>query len=1009
MDLGEWLRNLGLGKYEAAFRENEIDETVLPSLTAEDLKELGVAALGHRRKLLDAIAVLRGDANATSAAATDPATVDASPRDNAERRQVTVMFSDLVGSTALSARMDPEDLRDVISTYQKCVAETVRRFGGFVAKYMGDGILIYFGYPQAHEDDAERAVRAGLEIVAAITALKSSVPLQTRIGIATGLVVVGDLIGSGEAQERGIVGETPNLAARLQGVAEPNMVVIADGTRRLLGNLFDLENLGAKNLKGIARPVQAWAVLRTSSAEGRFDALHASGLTALVGREEELELLLRRWSKAKTGEGQVVLLSGEAGIGKSRLTAGLLEYIATEAHTRLRNFCSPQHTDSALYPIISRMERAAALSRNDSLKAKLDKLDALLAQSSTSVEDAALLAEMLSLANDGRYPALELTPQQRRQKTLEALVSQIVALSRQNPLLMIFEDAHWTDPTTLELFGRIVDRIPSLRVLLIMTFRPEFEPPWIGRAYVTPLTINRLAKREVGAMIDGVIGNKLLPANIRQDIIERTDGIPLFVEEMTRAVLEAKDEEAAERTVAAVPSPSIAVPPSLHASLMARLDRLGAAKEVAQIGAAIGREFTHAVLAAVVRKPEQELGPVLDRIVRAGLLFRQGVPPHASYTFKHALIQDAAYGTLLREPRRALHARIAETLESGFADIAENQPEILARHCTDAGLTEKAAGLWGKAGQRSMARSAVVEAAAQLYRALDQLAALPGTPALRREQIKLQVALITPLLHVKGYAAPETKAAVEQARLLIDQAEALGEAPEDPLLLFSVLFGSWLAALNAFDGDAVGKLATQFMSLAEKQGATIPLVVGHRLMGISLAWTGDIAKGRAHYDQGIVLYDPTVHRPLATRFGQDAGVSILCHRSMALWLLGYPDAALADAKQALQEARDIGQAPTLMFALFFTSLTQIFCGNYATATKEHDEIIALADEKGSLYWKALCTPMQGYLFCADRQSLPRSPKDHLRHCRIAVSWNGILDAVALVISWESVRGAWPIR
>ena len=961
MDIVVWLRSLGLGQYEAAFRENEIDETVLPNLTAEDLKDLGVGIVGHRRKILDAIAALRAEESTKTPSATVAQRTDTSPEDRAERRQVTVMFSDLVGSTALSARMDPEDLREVISAYQKCVAETVGRFGGFVAKYMGDGVLIYFGYPQAHEDDAERAVRAGLELVASVGALKTHAALQTRVGIATGLVVVGDLIGSGASQEQAIVGETPNLAARLQGIAEPNSVVIAESTRKLVGNLFELEDLEAQDLKGISGPVRAWAALRPSSVESRFEAMHASGLTELVGREEEIEILLRRWSKIKTGEGQVVLLSGEAGIGKSRLTAALLERFANEPHTRLRSFCSPQHTDSAFYPIIGQMERAAALSRNDSLQAKLDKLDAMLAQSSTSAQDAALLAEMLSLPNDGRYPALELAPQQRRQRTLEALVSQIVALSRQNPLLMIFEDAHWTDPTTLELFGRIVDRIPTLRVLLIVTFRPEFEPPWIGRAYVTPLTINRLAEREVGAMIDGVIGNKLLPANIRQDIIERTDGIPLFVEEMTRAVLEAKDEEAAERTVAAVPSPSIAVPPSLHASLMARLDRLGAAKEVAQIGAAIGREFTHSLLAAVVRKPEQELGPALDRIVRAGLLFRQGVPPHASYLFKHALIQDAAYATLLREPRRALHARIAETLESGFADIAENQPEILARHCTDAGLIEKAAGLWGKAGQRSMARSAVVEAAAQLYRALDQLAALPGTPALRREQIELQVALITPLLHVKGYAAPETKAAVEQARLLIDQAEALGEAPEDPLLLFSVLFGSWLAALNAFDGDAVGKLATQFLSLAEKQGATIPLVVGHRLMGISLAWTGDIAKGRAHYDQGIVLYDPAVHRPLATRFGQDAGVSILCHRSMALWLLGYPDAALADAKQALQEARAIGQATNLLFALFFTSLTQIFCGNYATATKEHDELIALADEIDSLYWKALCTPMQGYL------------------------------------------------
>ena len=449
------------------------------------------------------------------------------------------MFSDLVGSTALSARMDPEDLREVISAYQKCVAETVQRFGGFVAKYMGDGVLVYFGYPQAHEDDAERAVRAGLELVAAVGALKTHAPLQTRVGIATGLVVVGDLIGSGASQEQAIVGETPNLAARLQGIAEPNSVVIAESTRKLVGNLFELEDLGAKDLKGIAGPVRAWAALRSASVESRFDALHATGLTELVGREEELDLLLRRWSKAKSGQGQVVLLSGEAGIGKSRLTAALLERLAPEPHTRLRHFCSPQHTDSALYPTIGQIERAAGFTHDDTPQAKLDKLDATLTQSTTSAEDAALFAEMLSLPNDGRYPALELTPQQRRQRTLDALVLQAAALSRQKPLLMIFEDAHWTDPTSLEVFGRVVDKIPSLRVLLIVTFRPEFEPPWIGRPYVTALTINRLAERETSAIISRLVGNKLLPPSIRQDIIERTDGIPLFVEEMTKAVLEA--------------------------------------------------------------------------------------------------------------------------------------------------------------------------------------------------------------------------------------------------------------------------------------------------------------------------------------------------------------------------------------------------------------------------------------------------------------------------------------
>ena len=906
--IADWLEKLGLGQYAQQFAENDINFTILSDLSDQDLKELGVSSLGHRRQLLRAIAELDGVEKDRS----KPTTAAASPvaqHDAAERRQVTVMFSDLVGSTALSARLDPEDLREVISAYQKCVAETVRRFGGFVAKYMGDGVLIYFGYPQAHEDDTERAVRAGLETVAAIAALRSSVPLQARIGIATGLVVVGDLIGSGEAQERGIVGETPNLAARLQGIAEPNRVVIAESTRRLLGNLFEFDDLGAKDLKGIAGTVRTFAPLRASSVESRFEALHTSDLTALVGREEELELLVRRWSKAKTGEGQVVLLSGEAGIGKSRLTAALLKRLATEPHTRLRYFCSPQHADSAFHPIIGQMERAAGFAHGDAPKAKLAKLDALLAQTSTTKQDGALFTELLSLPNDGRYPALDLAPRQRRQRTLEALTAQLARLASQQPVLMIFEDAHWTDPTSLEAFGRAVDRIKSLPVLLIVTFRPEFNAPWVGLPHVTAQTLNRLGEREAAAIVARLVGNEELPADVMTEIVERNDGIPLFVEEMTKAVLEAEGEGAARRTTAGVPPTAMGVPASLHASLMARLDRLGPAKEVAQIGAAIGREFSHALLAAVVRKPEAELNTALDRLIQSGLLFRQGVPPHASYLFKHALVQDAAYGTLLREPRRALHARIAETLESQFAEIAESQPELLARHYTEAGQIEKAAGLWGKAGQRSLERSALVEAAAQLTRALDQIATLPATPSRRREQIKLQVALITPLLHVKGYAAPETRAAVEQARLLIDQAEALGEAPEDPLLLFSVLFGSWLAALNAFDGDAVGKLATQFLSLAEKQRATIPLVVGHRLMGISLAWTGDIAKGRAHYDQGIVLYDPAVHRPLATRFGQDAGVSILCHRSMALWLLGYPDAALADAKQALQERATSAKLP----------------------------------------------------------------------------------------------------
>ena len=947
LDFDGWLRAIGLEQYAQTFRDNAIGGDVLRDLTDDHMRELGLP-LGARLRLLRAIAAL-GTSEQPPA---PPEVTPTAPRTDAERRQLTVMFVDLVGSTALSVRLDPEDMREIVGAYHHSCAEQITKAGGFVARYMGDGVLAYFGYPQAHEHDAERAVLAGLALVEAVPMLKTAAgaPLRVRVGIATGLVVVGDLIGSGETQERGVVGDTPNLAARLQGIAEPNMVVIAEGTRRLLGNLFELEDLGAKDLKGIAGPVRAWAALRASSAEGRFEALHAAGLTALVGREEELELLLRRWSRAKRGEGQVVLLSGEAGIGKSRLTAALLERLSGEATARLRYFCSPQHTDSAFYPIIGLIERAAGLAHDDKPQAKLDKLDAALARTSTSPADAALLAEMLSLPNDGRYPALELAPDQRRQKTLEALTVQLAELARQQPVLTIFEDAHWVDPTSLEVLGRTVDWIKTFPALLIVTFRPEFNAPWVGQSHVTSLMLNRLGGRESAAIIAHLAGNKALPADVLAEIVERTDGIPLFVEEMTKAVLEAEGEGAARRT--AVSSPALAVPASLHASLMARLDRLGPAKEVVQIGSAIGREFSHGLLASVARKPEAELGSTLDRLVQAGLLSRQGMPPQASYLFKHALVQDAAYGTLLREPRRALHARIAEILESQFPEIAESQPELLARHCTDAGLIERAAGLWGKAGQRSLDRSALAEAAAQLTRALAQIATLPGTPALRREQIKVQVALITPLIHVKGYAASETKAAAQHARLMIEQAEALGEPLEDPLLLFSVLYAFWVANFVAFNGDVCRDLAAQFLTLAEKQGATVPLMVGHRLVGISSMCTEDIATGLAHLDQSIALYDPTKHRQLATRFGVDSRVAALSYRSWAVWLLGYPEAALRDADDALRNARQMGHAAALMYALDHAWIPYTLCGKHAAAAAQAQELVALAEEKGSLMWKA---------------------------------------------------------
>jgi class 3 adenylate cyclase/predicted ATPase len=946
MDLGNWLRNQGLERFEATFRENAIDESVLPHLTQDHLRELGLP-LGARIKLLAAIAALTKAAQQSPPA---PNAVDEVPADTAERRQITVLFSDLVGSTVLSTRMDPEDLRSLISAYQKCVTETVQRFGGFVAKYMGDGVLVYFGYPQAHEDDAERAVRSSLALIADVAKLKTGTPLQTRVGIATGVVVVGDLVGSGQAQERGIVGETPNLAARLQSLAEPDMVVIADATRHLLGNLFELKDLGHQELKGIAGAVQVWAALRPSSVEGRFEAFHSDDLASFVGRDEEAELLLRRWSRAKGGEGQVVLISGEPGIGKSRLTAMLLQQASQEPHARLRCFCSPQRTNSALSPIIGHFERAAGLKHDDTVKMKLDKLDALLARSATSRSDAALLSEMLGL-NDGRYPSPVSDPQQRRQMTLEALLNQIEVISRSTPLLMIFEDAHWTDPTSLELVGRILERIETLRVLLVITFRPEFQPPWIGLPHVTAITINRLGRRDIDAIIDRLVGNKFLEPGIRDDIIDRTDGIPLFIEEMTKAVLEAESEEDARRTTAAIPSPKLEIPATLHASLMARLDRLGPAKELAQIGSAIGREFPHALIEAVAGKPQADLENALQRLISAGLLFRQGVPPHAHYLFKHALVQDAAYSTLLRQHRRALHKKIAEALEAQFADVAERQPELLARHCSDAGLTEKAAGLWAKAAQRSLERAALPEAAEQLNRALTLIASLPSTPALRREELKLQIALVTPLMHFRGYGAPETKAAALRARTLIEQAEARGEAPEDPYLVFSVLYSFWVANFNGFHASTVTELAAQFLKRAEEQNEATLQMLGQRLVGVSQATIGNLAEALVQFDRAIVSYNPAEHRQLSARFGQDIRVAALCYRSWIRWMLGYPEAALADARRAVAEAREVGQGVPLMYSLYFTSYAFVHCGDYQAADAQLTELIPLATEKNAAQWR----------------------------------------------------------
>ena len=767
MDVAEWLRRLGLDQYVPAFRANDIDGEVLRRLTGEDLRELGITSIGHRRKLLDAIAALGAGPLPNPPPHAGEGRVGA----EAERRQLTVMFCDLVGSTALSARFDPEDLREIVGVYHRCVADTVARFDGFVAKYMGDGVLVYFGYPAAHEDDAERAVRAGLDVVDAVARLDvKSVTLQARVGIATGLVVVGDLIGEGSAQEQSVVGETPNLAARLQALAEPGAVVIAAGTHRLVGNLFEYRDLGAIEVKGLAAPVPAWQVLCPSAVESRFEALRGSALSRLIGRDEEIDLLLRRWARAKAGDGQIVLVSGEAGLGKSRLAATLAERLHAEPHLRLRHFCSPYHQDSALFPFIDQLGRASGFARDDAPAAKLEKLEALLARAAPPDEDVAFLADLLSLPASVRHPLPNLSPQRKKERTLEALIRQLEGLARQQPVVMVFEDAHWIDPTSSELLDLAVERVRSLPALLIVTFRPEFHPPWTGQPQVTMLALNRLDRRDRIALVEQLAGDKALPDEVVAQIADRADGVPLFVEELTKSVLESGLlREETDRYVLDRALPPFAIPTSLHDSLMARLDRLAPVRLVAQTGAAIGREFSYALLRAVSRLPEDELQTALARLVASELIFQRGTPPDAVYAFKHALVQDAAHGSLLRATRQQLHARIAEALATHSPELRDTQPELFAQHYAEAGLVEKSVACWGKAGHSSATRSAMAEAAAQLQKGLDQLALLPDNPERQRQELEFWSALGVVLMSVKGQAALETGHAKARARELWEQ------------------------------------------------------------------------------------------------------------------------------------------------------------------------------------------------------------------------------------------------
>jgi class 3 adenylate cyclase len=808
----------------------------------------------------------------------------AAPRaSDAERRQLTVLFCDLVDSTALSSRLDPEEWREVVRAYQEACAKVIARYEGHIAQYLGDGLLVYFGYPQAHEDDAQRGVRAGLGIVEAIGQLNTrleqerGVHLGVRLGIHTGLV--GGEVWGGARQEQLALGETPNLAARLQGIAAPNTVVISAATLQLLGGFFACQFLGAHLLKGFAQRIEVYQVLHESMARSRLDAVGHTGLTPLVGREQEIELLRERWAQVKDGVGQVVLLSGEAGIGKSRLVQVLTEQVAAEPQPWLTPCqCSPYYQNTALYPMIDLLERVVLqFEREDSLPQKVRKLEGFVVQYGLPLAEVMpLFASLLSLPLPADYAPLTMSPEQQKQKTLHALLTIMLRIAAQQPVLLIMEDLHWVDPTTVELLSLLVDQGPTARILALFTFRPDFSPPWTGRSHLTQVTLPRLPRRQVVEMTDRVAHGKTLPPEMVEQVVAKTDGVPLFVEELTKMVLESGLlQEREERYELTGPLPPLAIPTTLHDSLMARLDRLATVKGLAQLGATLGREFSYALLQAVSPWDEESLQLGLQQLVAAEFLYQRGLSPQATYRFKHALIQDAAYQSLLRSTRQQHHQRIAQVLEARFPEICETQPELLAHHYTEAGVLAQAMAYWQRAGQRAVERSANLEAVAHLTKGLDVLATLPDTPERAQRELSLQITLGVPLTATKGYGSPDVAQAYTRARALCQH---MGDSSQ----LFLALRGLWNGALLKVELQAAYALGEQLQTLAEHQQDPALLVEAHRALGTTLYFLGELAAAHVYLEQGVALYDAHQHRSLAFRYGADPGVVCRLYAARAL-------------------------------------------------------------------------------------------------------------------------------
>ena len=959
-----WLNHLGLGTYCESFQRNAIAWDMLPELNEGDLEALGVV-LGHRKILVRAIAQLSPSAEAKGPGslpiAVSPDTQSFPPeRDQAERRQLTVLFCDLVDSTALSRRVDPEDLQDVIRRFLDACSHTIGRFNGYIAKYMGDGMVVYFGYPQAHEHDAERAVHAGLAILDTVKALNHDNPhpefgMAARIGIATGHVVVGELMGQDTAKERSVFGETPNLAARLQALAQPNQLIIDPVTKRLVGHEFEFGDLGAVSLKGFDTPVQAWQVLSTRLSASRFESYRASHLTNFVGREQELSLLLGRWREAVGGEGQVMLLCGEAGIGKSRMTRSFCDRLADERCQTIQFQCSPYHTNTALYPAINFLRQAAGLASQDSAQAQLEKLDAMARESGIENQDTvSLLADLLSIRGDHRYPALTVSSEKRKDMTLEALVQYLQGLADRCPVLFIMEDAHWLDPTTLDLMARIIDRVRQMRVLLLMTFRPEFKPVWADYSHVTSLTLSRLPRRQSAELVVAITGEKALPPEVQQAILAKADGIPLYIEALTENVLESglltekNDEFTVKASLTELP-----IPDSLHALLMERVDRLGPAKDIAQTGAAIGREFTYELLQATLEVPDSELKNALDLFVASGLVFQEGEIPLATYHFKHALVQDAAYSTLPKKPRRVLHSRIAKALESRFPERVNMEPELLAYHYEQAGLAGPAVDYWHRAARRDAERSANIEALSHFHRALELLKELPEGSERNALELELLLARGAPLLSVKGYASDDMEHNYRRAKELLQE-------HSDSVHQFRAIWGLWV--FHMFRGQLANArgLAEDLLALAHREQSSDLLVEAHRFVGTTYFYLGRFDEARTHLLTAKSLYEPNQHRAHVVLYGQDPGITTRILLARTLWILGEVVQAETVALEALSMARELDHPYTLVFVLVYLSWIYSLLHNANRTLELAAEAIMVSTQYSFELGLAWATTSQGW-------------------------------------------------